>query len=71
MTDRYSGFSYLFNSFTAIVGVLTLQEWALVVGTLLGVLTYLTNLYFKRREDRRQSELHQLKVIAAQEQGGE
>ncbi len=36
-------------------------DWALWVSVLIGVVTYFTTLYYKRRDEKRAQELHELR----------
>lgn len=59
MTDHNTtAASYLTNIIAALFGVITLQELGVVIGVILGILTYGTNLYFKYRQDKRAKEAH-------------
>ena len=62
MTDRFSVVNYVTSAFTFGFSALTSQEVIAATGLLIAVLTFVTNVYFKRRVDKRQHELHQLQV---------
>lgn len=62
MTDRYSASSYFASVINILFGAMTLQEVGVMIGIFLGILTYLTNLYYKRKQDKRESELHAIKI---------
>lgn len=62
MSDRASVVNYITSAFTFGFSALTSQELIAATGLLIAVLTFATNIYFKRRIDRRQHELHQLQV---------
>lgn len=70
MTDRPSLMSYFFNGFTFVLGVLTLQEIAALVGIVLGILTYWTNLYFKKKDEARKAELHAIHIAMSEQSAG-
>jgi len=49
---------------TSFIGWLATSEAGVVVGILLGVIGFVVNFYFKRREDRRQQEVHDAQMRA-------
>lgn len=53
--------SYAAGVSTIIAG-LSLSEWMAIGGFLFGVLTYFTNLYFKRRQHKREMIEHELRL---------
>lgn len=56
--DKYSTPSYVTNFVGILFGVITLQELGVIVGIILGVATFITNLYFKRKQEKRAQEEH-------------
>lgn len=56
-----TGASYATSIGTVLAGGLSLNEWLAVLGAVLAVLTYLTNLWFRLEERRQRDELHVLK----------
>ncbi|ENR0028975.1 phage holin family protein [Yersinia enterocolitica] len=49
--DKYSsGSSYWFGGITTMLGALSLNEWALVIGIACTVGTFWVNWYYKRKE---------------------
>jgi len=54
MEKHSSVTAYLSGLGTALFGTVTLQEVAIYVGIMTTVGTFFINLYYKRREDRRQ-----------------
>ena len=42
------------------VGALTMNEWACLIGILLGLLTFVMNAWYAKRKDRREEELKDL-----------
>lgn len=42
---------------------LTFENWLALVGSIVLILTFLTNLYFKLRSEAREQELHELKRV--------
>lgn len=49
---------------TSFFGWLTSSEAGVVIGIVIGVIGLATNIYFRRREDRRQQEEHDAKMRA-------
>jgi hypothetical protein len=69
VTDRYSFTSYITNGLVALIGWLNFEYTMMLIGTLLAIATFITNHYFKRRQDKRDHEeserrkqLHDLKI---------
>lgn len=62
--------SYLANGFVFTWGMMTFNQIMMLIGTVFAVATYFTSLYFQRRRDRREQELHQHR-IALEMQGAE
>ena len=52
-------------SATAVVSGLTLTDWGVISGITIGILTYLTNWYFRRREARAILRLKELETEEA------
>lgn len=50
--------SYVTNGLVFSWGALTFNEVMMLIGAVLAVATYLTNLYFQRKRDKREHELH-------------
>lgn len=63
-----AGIAALANKFgwggtvTAVLGWVVSSEFGVFVGVLLGVAGFLVTWYYKRREDKRLQEIHQLKI---------
>ncbi|MCD1124830.1 phage holin family protein [Jinshanibacter sp. LJY008] len=52
--DKYSSpASYFYSVFIALFGTLTLNDWAILVGIITGLGTFLVNWYYKRKDDKR------------------
>ena len=49
MTDKYSASSYSASSLFALLGGMTLQDWALFVGIVFTILTFAVNTYYKHK----------------------
>lgn len=49
---------------TSFIGWLTTSEAGVAVGIILGIVGFIVNLYFKRREDRRQQEQYEAQMRA-------
>ncbi|EHU2654888.1 MULTISPECIES: phage holin [Acinetobacter calcoaceticus/baumannii complex] len=54
-------FSYGYVVGGGLIGIAGKIDWAVVISILIGVATYLTNLYFKRRDEKRADEIHELR----------
>ncbi|PTV44520.1 lysis protein [Acinetobacter oleivorans] len=54
-------FSYGYVVGGGLIGIVGKIDWAVVISILIGVATYLTNLYFKRRDEKRADEIHELR----------
>lgn len=52
----------------SVVSALTLTDWGIIIGIATASATFLLNYYFQYRRDRREQELHGLKVQRLQEQ---
>lgn len=55
-------FTYGYVVGGSLVGVIGKIDWAVAFSILIGVATFLTNLYFKRRDEKRANEIHKLRV---------
>lgn len=60
MTDTPSTAAYTASAFTAFWGIFTVEAIVAILGLLLGIATFLVNIHYKRKEDRRAEERHQL-----------
>lgn len=60
MTDRATAASYAASGFTTTWGLLTVQEWGVVAGLLIGIATWATNTYYRRQESKRRARLAEL-----------
>ncbi|NUF28698.1 MULTISPECIES: phage holin [Acinetobacter] len=54
-------FSYGYVVGGGLIGIAGKIDWAVIISILIGVATYLTNLYFKRRDEKRSEEIHELR----------
>lgn len=54
-------FTYGYALGGSLVGVVGKIDWAVAFSILLGVATFLTNFYFKRRDEKRKNEIHELR----------
>lgn len=54
-------FTYGYAIGGSLVGVVGKIDWAVVFSILIGIATYLTNLYFKHRDEKRSEEIHELR----------
>lgn len=54
--------SYTVNGLIAGWGALTFNETLMLVGTVIGLATFGVNLYFQKRRDKREQELHQERI---------
>lgn len=50
--------SYVTNGLIFSWGALTFNEVMMLIGTVLAIATFLVNLYFQRKRDKREHELH-------------
>lgn len=55
--DKVGTASYVGAGATTSVGILSVMEWVAIGGLLLGVGTFVVNLYFKWRHDQREERL--------------
>lgn len=58
MTDKATATNYIASGLTALWGMVTIDHIVAVIGIIIGIATFAVNVYFKRKEDRRQEELH-------------
>lgn len=56
--------SYLSSGGATVLGLLTLQDWAVIIGIFLAVATFAVNVYFQRKRDAREVELAELAKAA-------
>ena len=54
--------SYITNGFVFTWGAMTFNQVMMLIGTALAIATFFVNLYFQRRRDRREQELHRKKM---------
>lgn len=59
-----TGVTYIAAAISALVGFVTSLDLVALSGVCLGVATYLTNVYFKSRHDRREEELKNARIAA-------
>lgn len=59
------------GSATAVVGWLTLNNVALLIGILVTLAGFGVNFYYRRKADRRESELHAARLAEIREHGHE
>lgn len=51
MPDKYTSFyAYTWGLITSVLGVLSLDQWAVIVGIICTVGTFLVNWYYKRKD---------------------
>lgn len=63
VTDKVAtSVSYAASAGTATWSILTVQEWGVVAGILIGVATWCTNAYYKRKDEARKAELQALDI---------
>lgn len=55
-------FTYGYVVGGSLIGVVGKIDWAVVFSILIGLATYFTNLYFKRRDEKRKNEIHELQT---------
>ena len=55
-------FTYGYVLGGSLVGFVGKIDWAVVFSILIGIATYLTNLYFKKRDEKRKNEIHELQT---------
>ncbi|MDA5482167.1 HP1 family phage holin [Yersinia intermedia] len=57
--DRVSSFfAYLWSVIIGAFGLFTINEWATLIGVIIGFATFFTNRHYKRKEDARKAEVH-------------
>jgi uncharacterized protein involved in propanediol utilization len=54
---------------TVVVGYLTLNDLCLVVGVIVTVAGFVVNLYYKRKQDRREAQLQEARIAALRAHG--
>jgi MFS superfamily sulfate permease-like transporter len=54
--------SYITSACTVAVSALTLQEWGIIIGITMSVLTYITHLVLSIRKDRREQAEHDARL---------
>jgi positive regulator of sigma E activity len=62
MTDRPSLWSYVVNGAAVLFGAVTFQEFLTICGLLLGLATFLVNAYYKRKDEIRKQEVHDIYI---------
>lgn len=55
-------FTYRYVGGGSLIGVIGKIDWAVVFLILIGIATFLTNLYFKKRDEKRKDEIHELQT---------
>lgn len=55
-------FTYGYVLGGSLIGVIGKIDWAVVFSILIGIATYLTNLYFKKRDEKRKDEIYALQT---------
>lgn len=55
-------FSYGYMVGGSLIGAVGKIDWAVVFSIFIGIATFLTNLYFKKRDEKRANEIHKLRV---------
>ena len=54
--------SYATNGFVFTWGAMTFNQIMMLTGTVLAIATFAVNLYFQRRRERREQELHEFRM---------
>ena len=54
--------SYATNGFVFTWGAMTFNQIMMLIGTVLAIATFAVNLYFQRRRERREQELHEFRM---------
>jgi len=54
--------SYAANGFVFTWGAMTFNQIMMLIGTVLSLATFAVNLYFQRRRERREQELHESRM---------
>ncbi|MDM9637149.1 phage holin [Acinetobacter nosocomialis] len=55
-------FTYGYVVGGSLIGVIGKIDWAVVFSIFIGIATFLTNLYFKKRDDKRKGEIHEFQT---------
>ena len=58
MSDKTTATNYTASGLTALWGMVNIDHLVAVIGIIIAIATFGVNVYFKRKEDRRQEELH-------------
>ena len=58
MSDKNTATNYTASGLTALWGMVNIDHLVAVIGIIIAIATFGVNVYFKRKEDRRQEELH-------------
>ena len=54
--------SYAANGFVFTFGAMTFNQIMMLIGTVLAIATFAVNLYFQKRRERREQELHEFRM---------
>ena len=54
--------SYVTNGFVFTWGAMTFNQIMMLIGTVLAIATFAVNLYFQKRRERREQELHEFRM---------
>ena len=54
--------SYVTNGFVFTWGAMTFNQIMMLIGTVLSLATFAVNLYFQKRRERREQELHEFRM---------
>jgi len=54
--------SYVTNGFVFTWGAMTFNQIMMLIGTVLALATFAVNLYFQKRRDKREQELHEFRM---------
>ena len=54
--------SYAANGFVFTFGAITFNQIMMLIGTVLAIATFAVNLYFQKRRERREQELHEFRM---------
>ena len=54
--------SYVTNGFVFTWGAMTFNQIMMLIGTVLALATFAVNLYFQKRRERREQELHEFRM---------
>lgn len=63
MSEKLSSATSYGGGAISVLSALTLTHWGILVGMATALATFLLNVHFQRRKDRREQELHDLKVL--------